>query len=159
MLTDFIKRKQADTMKKLTFIVPVLCCILGCTEINQTENLMARVDTLQTQNDSLTSLLTEKRAEVNYWYEGEYDGVELINQGIQNPSAYIETNFRKQTDLIPIEAILGGPMSFNRVQLLSSEWLIADFSDGHIQGRAIYKYELGKNGQLKFELLCSMEPE
>ena len=50
-------------------------------------------------------------------------------------------------------------MTFGNIQLLSKEWLIADFDDGHVQGRAIYKYKLNKKGQLEFELLNSIGSE
>jgi len=61
--------------------------------------------------------------------------------------------------LIPLQAVLGGTMTFGNIQFLSKEWLIADFDDGHVQGRAIYKYKLNKKGQLEFELLNSIGSE
>jgi hypothetical protein len=146
-------------MKTLTLTILALFCMFGCTEVNQTESLIAKVDSLKSKNDSLTLLLTEKVPETNNWYEDQYDGHALISKGIQNPSEYIETQFREQTGLIPIEAILGGTMAFGRIQLLRSEWIIADFSDGHIQGSAIYRYRLNKKGQLEFKLISSIGPE
>ena len=146
-------------MKKLSLIILTSICIFGCKEKNQTENLLAKVDSLKTENDSLAKILTEKKSESNYWFDAEYDGEKLIEIGIKNPEEFVENTLREKTDLIPLKATLGGTMNFEKIQLLSREWLIADFSDGHVQGRAIYKYKLNKKGQLEFELLNSIEPE
>ena len=35
-----------------------------------------------------------------------------------------------------------GKMTFDNIQILGEEWIIADYSDGHVQGRAIYSYKL-----------------
>ena len=146
-------------MKKLSLIILTSICIFACKEKNQTENLLAKVDSLKTENDSLAKILTEKKSESNYWFDAEYDGEKLIEIGIKNPEEFVENTLREKTDLIPLKATLGGTMNFEKIQLLSREWLIADFSDGHVQGRAIYKYKLNKKGQLEFELLNSIEPE
>ena len=146
-------------MKKLSLIILTSICIFGCKEKNQTENLLAKVDSLKTENDSLAKILTKKKSESNYWFDAEYDGEKLIEIGIRNPEEFVENTLREKTDLIPLKATLGGTMNFEKIQLLSREWLIADFSDGHVQGRAIYKYKLNIKGQLEFELLNSIEPE
>lgn len=146
-------------MKKLTLLILTLFCVFGCTEINRTENLLAKVDSLKNKNDSLTKILTEKKPEANYWFDAEYDGERLIESGINNPTEFIEKNLREKTELIPLKAVLGGTMHFGNIQILSKEWLIADFDDGHVQGRAIYKYKLNEKGQLEFELLNSIGPE
>jgi len=146
-------------MKKLTLLILTLFCVFGCTEINQTENLLAKVDSLKIKNDSLTKRLTEKKPEANYWFDAEYDGERLIESGINNPTEFIEKSLREKTELIPLKAVLGGTMHFGNIQILSKEWLIADFDDGHVQGRAIYKYKLNEKGQLEFKLLNSIGPE
>ena len=127
--------------------------------MNRTENLLAKVDSLIIKNDSLSKILTKDEPQLNYWFDAEYDGEKFIESGITNPTEFIENNLRKRTELIPLKAVLGGTMQFRNIQLLSSEWLIANFDDGHVQGRAIYKYKLNENGQLEFELLDSIGPE
>lgn len=146
-------------MKKTILIIITAFCIYGCTENDQTENLLAQVDSLKIENDSLAKRLTEEKPESNYWYDANYDGEKLIESGISNPAEFIVSTFREKTELIPLKAVLGGTMYFRNIQLLSSEWLIADFEDGHVQGKAIYRYKLNKNGQLEFELLDSIGPE
>jgi len=118
------------------------------------------VNSLQIKIDSLSQLLTEEKpiAKPNYWYNEEYDGRKLIKSGITNPSEFIERNLRERPELIPLKPVLGGTMHFTNMQLLSREWIIADYEDGHIQGRAIYKFELNNKGELEFELLNSTDP-
>ena len=146
-------------MKKLSLIILTLLCIFGCTEINRTENLLAKVDSLKIKNDSLTKVLSEEKPKLNYWYDEKYDGEKLTEKGISNPTEFIENALREKTELIPLKAVLGGTMHFGNIQLLSSEWLIADFDDGHVLGRGIYKYKLNNKGELEFELLISIGPE
>ena len=136
-----------------------LLCAVSCTEINRTENLLAKVDSLKIKNDSLIKIVAEEKPESNYWYDAEYDGEKLIANGIANPGEFIEKSLRKKTELIPLKAVLGGTMHFGNIQLLSSDWLIADFDDGHVQGKGIYKYKLNNKGELEFELLSSLGPE
>ncbi|MEM6684409.1 MAG: hypothetical protein AAF617_01335 [Bacteroidota bacterium] len=147
-------------MKKLTVIILTICCVFGCTEMNQTENLRAQIDRLKIKNDSLTKIvMTEKKPAPNYWYDDEYEGLELMESGITNPTKFIEESLRKNTELIPLEAVLGGTMVFENIQILGKEWLIASFEDGHIQGRAIYKFTLTEKGELKFQVLHSTGAE
>lgn len=117
---------------------------------------MFEIDRLKTENDSLTKQLSDEKPELHNWYDAEYDGRLLIESGIKDPETFIENKLREKTDLIPLNSVLGGSMQFRNIQLLSSEWLIADFEDGHVQGRAIYKYKLINNDQLEFELLDSI---
>lgn len=142
-------------MKKITLIVVTSLCIFSCRDVNHSENLLAKVDSLKIKNDSLIKILAERKPTSNYWYNTEYDGEKFIQSGIPNPAEFIENNLRKKTELIPLKAVLGGTMHFGNIQLLGSEWLIAEYDDGHIQGRAIYAYKLNKEGQLEFEILSS----
>lgn len=139
-------------MRKLTLILITLLFIFSCKDIKQNENPTANVDSLKIKNDSLTKALNMIKPESNYWFVPEYDGKKLIEQGISNPAEFIENNLREKPELIPMKAVLGGKMHFVNVQILSSEWLIADFEDGHVLGRAIYKYKLNDNDELEFEI-------
>lgn len=134
-------------------------CIFSCRNVNHAENLLAEVDSLKLKNDSLIKILAEGKSTSNYWYNAEYDGEKFIQSGIPNPAEFIENDLRKKTQLIPLKAVLGGTMHFGKIQLLSSEWLIADFDDGHIQGRAIYTYKLNEKTQVEFKILSSIGTE
>lgn len=125
--------------------------------ISLSEDLEVKVDSLKAINDSLTQKLALKTDGSNYWYNPDYDGRKFKKNGIANPEEFIITSLRKRTDLIPLKAVLGGTMRFGNIQLLSSKWVIADYEDGHIQGRGIFKYKLKNNGELEFELMDSVE--
>ena len=146
-------------MKTLVLIVITSLCLASCTDRNQTEILRAEVESLQAKNDSLAKILADKQPKSNYWFDEQHEGQKLIELGIKNPVAFIENNLREKTELIPLKAILGGTMHFGNIQLLGREWLIAEFDDGHIQGRAIYRYMLNEEGLLDFEMLISMDSE
>lgn len=146
-------------MRNLILIIIILLCILSCKKDNQSKNLIVKVDRIKVKNDSLTKIVTQDKTELNYWYDEQYDGEKLKEKGIANPEEFIKNSLRKKPELIPLKAVLGGTMHFRNIQLLSSEWLIAAFDDGHIQGRGIYKYKLNNNGELEFELLNSLGPE
>jgi len=89
----------------------------------------------------------------------EYHGEELIRNDIPNPEEYVKITLRKKIELISIKAVLGETVRFGNIKLLGSKWLIADFNDGHIEGKAIYNYKLNQKGQLEFELFTSIGPE
>ena len=146
-------------MKKLTLLILISLFVLSCTEFNRTENLIAEVDSLKIKNDSLAKVLNKQKPESNYWFDAQYDGIKLIENGISDPAELIENTLREKTELIPLKAVLGGTMNFGKIQILSSEWLIAEFDDGHVRGRGIYKYMLNNNGELEFNLLNSIGPE
>ncbi len=153
-------------MRHLILAILPLLFIVGCKQADRTEILQTKVDSLQTKvdslqfkNDSLSQGVRTTQPESNYWFNADYDGDVLVDSGIPNPAEFVETEFRKRTDLIPTKAVMGGTMRFGTVQLLSREWLIADFDDGHIQGRALYSYKLNDTGQLEFKLLNAIQPE
>ncbi len=146
-------------MKKLALILLTSISAVNCTKVNNTENLLGKVDSLEIKNDSLIETLNREKTELNYWYDPEYDGVKFIEKGISKPIEFIKNSLRKKTELIPLKAVLGGTMTFGNIQLLGSEWLIADYNDGHIEGRAIYSYELNDNGMLKFKMIKSIKLE
>lgn len=146
-------------MKNSIFTVLVLLFFTGCTPKNKTEELNAKIEELEMKNDSLSQLLTQQTTTENYWFNPDYEGIIFTENNIDNPADFIESSLRRQTELIPIDAVLGGTMAFGNVQILGSEWLIADFGDGHILGFAIYKFRLNERKELEFEFLEFLVPE
>ena len=146
-------------MKKLTYLILILFASLSCKNTNESDNLQVEIDSLTNRNQKLLRVINEKDNLINYWYDAEYDGINLIKLGISNPKEYIENSLRQKPELIPIRGELGGKMNFGNIEILSSKWLIAEFDDGHIHGKGIYEYNLNKNGELDFKLLSSMITE
>ena len=80
------------------------------------------------------------------WFEN--DQYELSEQQVQR----IEESLRLQPEHIPLEPVLGGTMFYSAVKVLSSEYVIAEFEDGHIIGRGIYRFDM-RNDTILFQLL------
>lgn len=119
----------------------------------------SREHNLVKQIDSLHEIIDELKGDADYYFREDY-GIEYFKErGIENPKKFIDSSLRARTDLIPLKAILGGTMHFNKISVLSSKWLIADYDDGHILGISIYKYELNDKNELDFKKLAEIRPE
>lgn len=142
---------------------------MGCDDVNRTENLLFKIDELKSRNDSLEGQIlkienqndspaTNNDIISNYWFDNNYEGSEFKKYGIKNPEEYIEDQFRKRTDLIPIEGTFGGKMHFGKIQILGNKWLIAEYEDGHFYGKSIFLYRFKNANEIEFELLDSINP-
>lgn len=157
-------------MKQILFLMLLL--LFSCNQTNEqneqfiteNEDLRKKVDSLTeviaierkpmtVENDSLTDGTITSDNESNYWFNATYDRKEFIKSGIEDPAEFIKNALRKRPELIPLKAVLGGTMRFGNIQILSDKWLIADFNDGHIEGKALYKYELKSNNTMEYQLL------
>lgn len=146
---------------KISLLFLLILLLFGCNHKAEKAELMSKIEALTSQKDSLTNLknqleikLDSITKENNYWFDNQVDGKELSEMGIKNPKEFIIQSLMKKTELIPIEGVLGGQMKFMHIQLLSKEWLIAYYEDGHTGGRALYNYKLN-NGKLDFKLIES----
>ena len=147
-------------MKKY-ILISIVFCVLSCAEIDQKpdfssvkiDSLSNKIEKLKNENSSLRKDLMDKSAETNYWYANDFEGRKLMDQGITNPSEYIASELKAQPEIIPMKAVLGGKMHFLNIQILGREWIIADYEDGHVLGKAIFKYKVGKDGKVDFELI------
>src|SRR5690554_2923601 len=103
-------------MKRLIIILLIPALNFNCSEPKiQTKSLIADNEKLSTKIDSLTELLHKKNPENNYWYDSGFDGENLIENGIKNPVVFIKKSLRKNPNLIPLEAVLGGTMHFGKI--------------------------------------------
>lgn len=158
-------------MKKISILLFTGLLILSCKDVvDQPENHSDKTVQLTLKNDSLEkeivllkslndSLLKLGQAAENLWFDKDFNGSHLTRQGITNPEEFVENALRKRADLIPFEAVLGGTMNYGKIQLLGNKWIIADYSDGHIQGRSIYEYRLNDKKELSFKILASNDTE
>jgi|SRR5690554_4677117 len=140
----------------------MLLLLLGCTDNEAHENLQNELQELRIQNDSLMEVVLENEknqmaSKAPQWYYPETDARELLDSGIENPEEYIKNALLEKTDLIPMDAVLGGTMRFNNIQLLGDQWLIADFEDGHVYGKAILEYNFDKNNTVAFRIIAQSE--
>lgn len=158
-------------MRKISILLIVGFLAFGCKkEVKQTENNPDITEQLSLKNDSLVkeivllkslndSLIKISNVSENQWFDKDFNGIHLTRQGIKNPEEFVENALRKRADMIPFEAVLGGTMSYGKIQLLGNKWIIADYSDGHIQGRSIYEYRIDDKKALTFKILASNDTE
>lgn len=101
-------------------------------------------------NDSLRSLMVKGDLASKYpvFFGKKFDSIE-------NPGEYIETALKEQPDKIPMKPEVGGKMEFRKVEVISEDWVLATYDDGHVQGRSIYEYTLEPDGSMKFEVVAS----
>ncbi|MCV2483661.1 hypothetical protein OD917_01900 [Flavobacterium sp. SH_e] len=150
--------------KNITLIILAIICItfIGC-ERQDKSLLESRNELLQKKNDSLNRKLEIAKEAIvvlqdrNAWYDPEYDNADFKKKGIADSEKFIKDEFGKRTDLIPLQPALGGKMSFGTIQLLGSKFLIADYEDGHVEGKSIYSYKLNDSGKIEFKLIGSEE--
>lgn len=146
---------------KNILLAVVICSFYNCAEVDQNsesssveiDSLTNKIEKLRNENSSLREDLMDKSAETNYWFANDFEGRKLMDQGIVNPSEYIADQLKNRPEIIPMKAVLGGKMHFLNVQVLGREWIIADYEDGHVLGKAIFKYKVGKDGKVSFELI------
>jgi hypothetical protein len=158
-------------MRKIWILLIVGFLVLSCKdEVNKSEYLPDVKAPLSLKNDSLEkeivllkslndSLIQISNILENQWFDKDFNGAHLTRKGITNPEEFVENALRKRNDLIPYDAVLGGTMNFGKIQLLGNRWIIADYSDGHIQGRSIYEYRIDDKKVLTFKMLASNDTE
>ena len=144
----------------MPFLALLIMATLGCQDDHlklqemevALDSLSQIVETQERRNDSLKQI-TRNINDANFpvYFKKEFDTIE-------NPRAYIIDALKQQREKIPIQAVLGGNMEFRQVEILTEDWIMAVYDDGHIQGRSIYEYELQSNGDIIFNEVVSKLP-
>ena len=104
--------------------------------------------------DSLKALIEKGDIASNYpiYFGKEYDSIE-------DPKEFIKSSLREQPEKIPLKPVVGGTMAFREVKVLTNDWVLGIYDDGHIEGKSIYRYRLQPDGKIKFTHVTSAEPE
>lgn len=117
------------------------------------DSLSGVVEAQQRRNDSLEKISQNiASGDLPVYFKKEFDTIE-------DPRSYSINALKQQREKIPIDAVLGGSMEFRQVEILSEDWVMALYDDGHIQGKSIYEYELQPNGQIIFTEVVSRLPK
>lgn len=145
----------------MSFSSLLLLATMGCKndkpemeqETTNLDSLAAELHEQQRVIDSLQSLMENSEMAAGYpiFFGRKFDTIE-------NPEEYIVSALKDQKNKLPLEAVLGGTMEFRQVQVLTEDWVLAIYDDGHIQGKTIYEYELQPNGEVKFTEVTSKLP-
>lgn len=109
--------------------------------------------------ESLESKIKELETSETIWYDEDYHGMKLLEEGISSPIRFIDSSFRADATLIPLKAILGGTMRIGNTKLIGDKWILANYDDGHIYGLALFEYTFSKEKKLQFKLLKSCQPQ
>lgn len=146
---------------KIAFLTLIFAAIIGCkNEDRELETRNAELDSLSNElteqqelNDSLQYMLEKSELATGFpiYFGREFDT-------IPNPEEYISESLKSQSEKISMEAVLGGTMEFRQVQVLTEDWVLAVYDDGHVQGTSIFEYELQPTGDIQFSEVASKQP-
>lgn len=147
-------------LQKVTCILFLVCCagLMSChKQNNNQEDLTRKIDSLEKvlekQNKELA--IPHQAKEWNVFSQSFNSKME--KHGVEDPVEYIDSSLRAETELITLDAVLGGKMQFEQVKILGDKWIWATYSDGHIMGEAIYSFDVNNYGNPKFHLELSSE--
>jgi hypothetical protein len=114
--------------------------------------------------DSLSLELTQKRQLIDSLQNRTFIAEDKENipvyfgkefKDFQDPKKHITEALKQQKDLIPLDPVLGGTMEFRQVQVITENWVLAIYDDGHVQGKSIFEYELKENNKVTFKEVAS----
>lgn len=154
---------------KIAFFTLFLGNLFGCRNDEGVQEVnISEIEIKNSEIDSLSRELTlqqklndslEQALETNY-YANDYSvffGKEF--KDIEDPEEHIINALKQQKDLIPLKPVLGGNMEFRDVQVISEDWVLAIYDDGHVQGKSIFAYELQEDEKVKFTEVATKLPE
>ena len=130
--------------------------LISCGRSSEEELLSKKVDslrielvTLQQANDTLSDHLI-KKAFVARNYPKYFDS-------IAEPEKFLMDRLQENRELIPKEAVLGGTMRFTNLYFINDELIVAEYEDGHVMGKSIFRYQHDRKGNLKFEMIAKLQ--
>lgn len=88
---------------------------------------------------------------------GEIEIRVLKRKGLEDPVNELRDDLAAHPELIPYEGVLGGKMQFTRhsIALLSTQWVYAEFGDGHIAGNCLLEYEVEGDGTITWKVISA----
>lgn len=78
----------------------------------------------------------------------------LQRAGLSQPATQVVADLVARRELLPMQGVLGGTMAFRPSDrwVVARSWVLAEFDDGHIMGRGIFKYTV-KDGKITWTRL------
>jgi hypothetical protein len=139
-------------------IIAVLVILLFRSDSRVTER-KDQVDSLQLRIDSLQiackkDTLKEKALPgLSPFFQNQYR-----KRGLENPTEAIRSSLRNNPGQIPYEGTLGGTMRFpttDRIWVLTNQWVLAYFEDGHQAGYLLLRYKVTEKGTIRWDVIDS----
>lgn len=145
---------------KCSRVILPLIFLVSCQNNDvPSEKIQVKLDSLSSAlevqrqiTDSLKTALNEQKEDFQIFFGRNY-------KGISNPEEFIEDELRKHPEMIPLKPVLGGTMEYRQIEVLSEDWVLAVYDDGHIQGKSIFRYELGPDQEVRFSPVISKLPQ
>ena len=148
------------SQQKVACFIFLVCgaSLMSCHKQNDNqENLTRKIDSLEQELEKQNKELAITHQAKEWSVFSQSFTSKMDKHGVANPIEYIDSSLRAETDLITLDAVLGGKMQFEQVKILGDKWVWASYSDGHIMGEAIYSFDVNKSGNPKFHLELSRE--
>ncbi len=162
-----MRTSMMNNLSKKTFLktLPLLflgSIILGCNDRDrdledkelQLDSLSRELARYKRTSDSLKALIEkgDLAAEYPIFFGKRFDTID-------NPNEFIRKSLKEHPEIIPLEAEVGGTMAFREVKVLTEDWVLGIYDDGHVQGKSIYRYRLQPDGTLEFTLIATRDPQ
>ncbi len=162
MKTSMMNNRTKDEILKTLILLFLGAVLLGCNDRErdleekelQLDSLSRELAKYKRTSDSLKALIEKGdiAAEYPIYFGGKFDTIE-------NPKEFIRNSLKEQPEVIPLKAEVGGTMAFREVKVLTEDWVLGTYDDGHVQGKSIYRYKLQPDGTLNFTLIASRDPQ
>ena len=119
------------------------------TEKDLQDEIIALKDKLEKADKTLESIPQLQTYEIE----------QLQQKGLKDPIKDLKLDLMKRKDLIPYKGVLGGTMNFyseENIHIISSKWAAAYFEDGHINGIMLLRYNIQKDGKIRWYVMDSI---
>ncbi len=166
----FLGKVAKEMRKTILFLIAFVCLVLlGCQKETVTarqpqnnkeiENLVIQVQELQNEIKSLKGSDNVEEATI-VKEKNEFPALaqaELTNLGFKGTVNDIKEDLNKHEDIIPYQGVLGGEMHFlyDKLKVLSHEWVFAPFDDGHTGGYLLLKYHIKDGTIIQWQVMDS----
>lgn len=166
----FLGKVAKEMRKTILFLIAVVCLVLmGCQKENvntlqsqenkEIENLVIQVQELQNEIKGLKETDNVEQATI-VKEKNEFPAfsqAELTKLGFNGTVDDIKEDLIRHEDIIPYEGVLGGEMHFlyDKLKVLSHEWVFAPFDDGHTGGYLLLKYHIKDGTIIQWQVMDS----
>jgi len=165
------KSSPGPVLYAFIFIVSVMAAVLLLKDYSGPESLPAQLKTHDPPPDRVAALEKEiiglkqsiegyRQLVLAYYGNTRSSWViaELKEKGLADPVKDLRADLKRHPELIPHKGTLGGTMGFyfpNKIHVLSSQWVLAYFEDGHNGGYVLLKFAVTDKGLISWKTVDS----